>query len=259
MKKAFAILEKYKEGKISAKEAIRLLYDQQILEIKDFAHIDTNRKRRCGVPEVILAEGKEEEQVIKIVKELVKKQDYAILTRVNETLHKKIKELNYPIRWEKRARVLVVNKKGYKVGKTGGKVGIITGGTSDIPVAEEAKVIAEEQGCEVFAAHDVGVAGIHRLIHVLRDFFKKRIDVYIVAAGREGALPTLVAGLVDAPVIGLPTSGSYGIGGEGKAPLYSMLQSCSPLSVVNVDGGFVAGVVASKIANKIAEARSQRT
>jgi hypothetical protein len=258
MEKNLAILERYKKRRISAEEAIRLLYDQQILEIEDFAHIDLDRKHRCGIPEVILAENKDDEQIVKITRELVEEKGYAILTRVSEGQHKKIKKLNYPTRWEKRARVLVVTKEEREPCKTGGKVGIITAGTADIPVAEEARVVAEEQGCEVLTGYDVGVAGIHRLVHVIEKFLKNRVDVYIVVAGREGALPTLVAGLVEGPVLGLPTSGGYGVGGEGRAAICSMLQSCSPLAVVNIDGGFVAGVVASKIANKIAEARNSK-
>lgn len=125
---------------------------------------------------------------------------------------------------------------------------ILAAGTADIPVAEEARVVAEEMGCHVLAEYDVGVAGIHRLFPSLERMTDA--DAFVVAAGREGTLPAVVAGLVDAPVIGLPVSTGYGIGGGGKAALYSMLQSCSVLTVVNVDAGFVAGAYAAKIARQ---------
>ncbi len=130
---------------------------------------------------------------------------------------------------------------------TGGIVGIITAGTSDIRVAEEAKIIAEEMGCTVRTAYDVGAAGIHRLFPALKPLLDAH--VFIVCAGREGTLPSIVAGLVDKPVIGVPVSVGYGYMGEGRAALASMLQSCSVLSVVNIDAGFTAGAFAARIAN----------
>jgi hypothetical protein len=129
-------------------------------------------------------------------------------------------------------------------------VGVLSAGTSDYRVAEEAGIIAEELGCRVVAAHDVGVAGVHRLFDALDRMRKEKVDVFIAVAGREGALPTLVAGMVDAPVIGVPVSTGYGMAGRGKSALYAMLQSCSPLVVVNIDAGFIAGAVAAQIARR---------
>ena len=129
----------------------------------------------------------------------------------------------------------------------GDVVGIITAGTSDIRVAEEARIIAEEMGCEVRTAYDVGAAGIHRLFPALKSVLAA--SVFIVCAGREGTLPAVVAGLVDKPVIGVPVSVGYGYMGEGKAALASMLQSCSVIAVVNIDAGFTAGAFAARIAN----------
>ncbi len=134
-------------------------------------------------------------------------------------------------------------------------MGILAAGTADIPVAEEAKVVAEEMGCTVVSEYDVGVAGIHRLFPCLEKM--SDVDAFVVAAGREGTLPAVVAGLVDAPVIGLPVSTGYGLGGNGLAALYSMLQSCSVLTVVNVDAGFVAGAFAAKIAKQKAYGQKQ--
>jgi hypothetical protein len=132
--------------------------------------------------------------------------------------------------------------------RTGGLVAVITAGTSDIRVAEEAKVIAEEMGCQVQTAYDVGAAGIHRLFPALKPLVDA--NVFIVCAGREGTLPAVIAGLVDRPVIGVPVSTGYGFMGEGKAALASMLQSCSVLAVVNIDAGFTAGAFAARIATR---------
>ena len=134
---------------------------------------------------------------------------------------------------------------------------MLTAGTSDVGVAEEAALLCREMGCEVVRGYDVGVAGLHRLFGPLRSMLEEaEVDVIIVAAGMDGALPSVVAGLVDVPVIGLPVSVGYGVGGKGVAALYSMLQACAPgMSVVNIDNGIGAAAVAGLIANRMAEAR----
>src|SRR5437764_106281 len=133
-------------------------------------------------------------------------------------------------------------------------------GTSDIPAAEEAALLAEEMGCEVTRIYDVGVAGLHRLVEPLRNLLSTGVDAIIVAAGMDGALPSVVAGLVPVPVIGLPTSIGYGLGGKGVAALLSMLQTCAPgLSVVNIDNGVGAGITAAMIANRVAQAREHQS
>ena len=141
--------------------------------------------------------------------------------------------------------------------RPGGRVGVITAGTSDVPWAEEAALLCREMGCQVHTVYDVGVAGIHRLwepLHLLLD--EAQVDVLIVAAGMDGALPSVISGLVDVPVIGLPTSVGYGLGGKGEAALLSMLQSCAPgMAVVNIDNGIGAGAMAGLIANRAAAAR----
>ncbi|MBU3966174.1 MAG: AIR carboxylase family protein, partial [Euryarchaeota archaeon] len=131
-------------------------------------------------------------------------------------------------------------------------------GTADIPVSEEAKEIAVEMGCTVSTIYDVGVAGIHRLFPELGKLVSEGVDAIVVAAGREGTLPAIVAGLVDVPVIGVPVSTGYGAGGKGEAALLSMLQSCSVLAVVNIDAGFVAGAFAARIANLAAKNRNEK-
>jgi pyridinium-3,5-biscarboxylic acid mononucleotide synthase len=155
---------------------------------------------------------------------------------------------------------VVISKHDYILHRTGGQVGVISAGTSDIPVAQEAALIAEEMGCEVTCIYDVGVAGLHRLLDPLRNLLSKEVDAIIVAAGMDGALPSVVAGLVPVPVIGLPTSIGYGMGGKGVAALLSMLQTCAPgLSVVNIDNGVGAGITAAMIANRVARARSYQS
>ena len=134
--------------------------------------------------------------------------------------------------------------------KTGGKIGIITAGTSDISVAEEARLMCEAMNCECITSYDIGIAGLHRTFPILKEFIKAEVNVIVVAAGMEGALASVVSSTVSVPVIGVPTSVGYGYGEKGVAALASMLQSCSlGLSVVNIDNGIGAGAVASKIAN----------
>jgi hypothetical protein len=134
---------------------------------------------------------------------------------------------------------------------------VLAAGTSDIPAAEEAKVTAEVMGCQVLAYYDVGIAGIHRLMEPLRETLVQDVSAIVVVAGMEGALPSVVRGLVPVPVIGVPTSTGYGYGGKGEAALMTMLQSCAPgLTVVNIDNGFGAGATAALIANGVAQAKS---
>ncbi len=142
----------------------------------------------------------------------------------------------------------------------GGTIAILAAGTSDIPVAEEARVTAEVMGCEVLAHYDVGIAGIHRLLDPLREVVAKDVSALVVVAGMEGTLPSVVRGLVTVPVIGVPTSTGYGYGGQGQAALMTMLQSCAPgLTVVNIDNGFGAGATAALIAHQVARAKSPKS
>jgi len=151
---------------------------------------------------------------------------------------------------------MVIARPGVDRPSRGGIVGILSAGTSDIPVASEAGIIAAEMGATVLEAWDVGVAGLHRLVEPLERFAANRVDVIIVAAGMDGALPSVVAGLVDVPVIGLPTSIGYGLGAGGVGALTTMLQSCAPgLAVVNIDNGIGAGSTAALIANRAASSR----
>ncbi len=205
------------------------------------------------MPEVILAEGKLDDHLVTITSAFVEAKGRAIVSRLVPSRLGLFADLGFETTYHERGNVLVVRKPGNKTPVKGGRVLVLSGGTADIPVAEEARVMAEELGCETRFAYDVGVAGIHRLFPELDA--AQWADVVIVAAGREGALATVVAGLVDRPVIGLPVSVGYGMGGRGEAALLSMLQACSPMTLVNIDAGVVAGMCAAQIANRVARAR----
>ena len=233
-----------------------------IASLSRFAKLDIGREKRKGLPEVILAEGKLARDVVRISQAMVRRTGRAIISRMDGPQVRAVRSLvvtGSKVEYFSRSRMMIVRSKSYKPRQTGGRVGILTAGTSDIPVAEEAEVIAREMGCETRSFYDVGVAGIHRLFEPVRDLLKWGCDVIIVVAGREGALPTVVAGIVDVPVIGVPTSRSYGFGEKGLAALAAMLQSCSlGMAVVNIDGGVGAGGVAALIANRVGEYRMTR-
>ena len=227
---------------------------------RGFAVPDFHREGRNGIPEVILAKRKTPDQSLAIARAFLERTGRAILSRVGPDLEAQLREEfvdPVELEWIDSARAAVLRAPGFTVEPTGGQVGVLSAGTSDIPIAEEAALLCRETGCSVFTAYDVGVAGLHRLFGPLHEMLDERdVDVVIVAAGMDGALPSVVAGLVGVPVVGLPVSVGYGVGGEGVAALYSMLQSCAPgLSVVNVDNGIGAGAVASLIANRMAAVR----
>jgi NCAIR mutase (PurE)-related protein len=222
---------------------------------------DPHRERRKGIPEIVFGETKSVTQVIAMMQDLLAGSGRAIVSRMRPEMITPLQEAfqGYSVRLSEAARALVVYGPEYVRPNTGGHVGVISAGTSDMPVAEEATLIVEEMGCQVTRIYDVGVAGLHRLMGPLRELLSTNVDVIIVAAGMDGALPSVVAGLVPVPVIGLPTSIGYGMGGKGIAALLSMLQTCAPgLSVVNIDNGVGAGITAALIANRVAYARMQQ-
>jgi len=250
-----AILRAVREGNIDLETAEQQVRGLGFVSYSNIAKLDSHRKSRTGVIEAVLADCKEPEDVVEIARVMVAESGRVLITRVSATHLDALKAAFAPesLEWNSRARTVVIHD-GTPAPRTGGVVGIISAGTADVPVAEEARVVAFEMGCETFAVYDVGVAGIHRLIPELQKLKEMKPGAVVVAAGREGTLPTVVSGLVDVPVIGLPVSTGYGAGGEGKAALLSMLQSCSILSVVNIDAGFVAGAFAARIANMVAVA-----
>lgn len=250
------VLEQLARGEITVEEAARRLSPSGIAALDDFARLDLGRHGRKGVPEVVYAPGKTIEQLLKICDSLLEHSGRAIISGVG-TEQRAALEQSYGEQIAvapPEADCLVLRNPGENPPQTGGAVGILTAGTADIPVAEQARIVAEEMGCRVIKAYDVGVAGVHRLPEPLREMVEGGVAAVIVAAGMEGALPSVVAGLVPVPVIGLPTSTGYGFGGDGVAALMSMLQSCCPgLVAVNIDNGVGAGATAALIANNAAQ------
>ncbi|MGQ9668253.1 MAG: nickel pincer cofactor biosynthesis protein LarB [Anaerolineae bacterium] len=223
------------------------------------------RQYRAGVPEVILANRKPGDTVLDIARNFMEHTGRALLSRVPPRLEQRLKEEwtrdDVTLEWYSHARAMVIRRADFVVQPNGGRVGVITAGTADIPIAEEAVMLLKEMGCAVHTAYDVGVAGLHRLFEPLQRLIQEvDVDVIIVAAGMDGALPSVVSGLVDVPVIGLPTSVGYGFGGRGHSALLSMLQTCAPgLAVVNIDNGIGAAAVAGLIALRAARARAGLT
>jgi len=246
------VLEKVQKGEIGMEEAERMLKLDYVERIGNHTVFDLSREARHGIPEVIYAEGKEPAKVGEIVEAVVAKKGFVTVSRASEKDHAEIVKRigGRGVTHKPEARMVVVDRRTEKPRGTG-KVGVLTAGTSDIPVAEEAAAIAEVMGCEVLRGYDVGVAGIHRLLEPLKEMIAEGAACVVVVAGMEGALPSVVAGIVPVPVIGVPTSVGYGLGAGGIGALTTMLQSCSPgLVVVNIDNGFNAGATAALIAGQ---------
>ena len=239
------ILEKYKNGEIDLAEALEKFPDRGIEEM-GFATIDTDRQRRTGLPEVIYSSGKTVEQVQQIAERMYQKGIDVLATRVTPEMAEAVKKVIPGAEYNAVANTITYKKSVNFDSK--GYIAIVAAGTSDMPVAEEAAVTARFLGNKVETVFDVGVAGIHRLFHRLEIIRNAR--VIIVVAGMEGALTSVVAGLVHKPVIGVPTSIGYGASFQGLSALLAMLNSCaSGVSVVNIDNGFGAACQASLINN----------
>jgi len=254
------IFQSSQKGKISPSKAKKLLSLYSIEKIGNIAQIDTGRKNRKGIPEIIFGERKQLLDLKKIIKKTLSKNNEVLVSRIKQKDYAKILEFaknnKYIIKKVKNTTALLIYKKNIK--KTGGKVGIIAAGTSDIGVGEEARLVCESMNCDCLCSYDVGIAGLHRIFPVIKQFIESEVDVIIVVAGMEGALASIVSSIADVPVIGVPTSIGYGYGEKGVAALASMLQSCSlGLTVVNIDNGVGAGAAAANIANKI-KAKSTR-
>ncbi len=243
------LLKQVKDGSVGVEEAVEKLRHLPFEDL-GFAHIDHHRQIRQGFPEVIYCPGKTTEQITKIFTSLAKKGNNVLATRAEPKVFDalvKTKEFS-KLRYEKLAKAIVLEQKKIKPSKS--VLPIITAGTADLPVAEEAKVTAEIMGQRTELIYDVGVAGLHRLLsHVPK---LQKANVVIVVAGMEGALASVVGGLVSCPVIAVPTSVGYGASFEGLAALLTMLNSCaSGVTVVNIDNGFSAAVSAVLINRKI--------
>jgi pyridinium-3,5-biscarboxylic acid mononucleotide synthase len=216
------------------------------------ASLDFRRRDRTGIPEIILADGKNEHQVIEIARAMLKRNGRVLLSRVDPVLRDRLTaEFNpkFHIECPRESNVVRISTTKPVVPQTDAVISVFTAGTSDLPRAEEIRLVAEEIGCRVEIWPDVGVAGIHRLVRPLREAIDSGTKAIIVVAGMDGALPSVVAGLSPVPVIGLPSSVGYGFGGGGEAALMSMLQTCAPgLTVVNIDNSVGAAVAAARIA-----------
>lgn len=209
-----------------------------------FASVDTHRELRKGFPEVIFGSGKTAAQIVKIAAKLIETGQRVLVTRVDAAQARALKKKFRQAYHHEGARCVTVEEKPLR--KRTGTIAVVTAGTSDLPVAEEAIVTAEFMGNRVQRIHDVGVAGLHRLLARVEDL--QQANVLVVVAGMEGALPSVVAGLVAKPVIAVPTSIGYGAAFGGMAALLGMLTSCgSGVTVVNIDNGFGAGYAASQI------------
>ena len=238
------LLERVQAGRISPDKALQRLRHMPY-EDMGFAKVDHHRALRNTVPEVVYAEGKTPEEVVSIAKAIYKSSKRLLITRATSDIHKKLR-----IKGAKfHERSGIIEAGGAKRGK--GKVLVVTAGTSDLPVAEEAAVTASFLGSAVECVHDAGVAGIHRIMG--NRPLLESANAVIVVAGMEGALPSVVGGLVDKPIIGVPTSVGYGTSLGGLAALFAMLNSCVPgIAVMNIDNGFGAGALAHRI-NTLAE------
>jgi NCAIR mutase (PurE)-related protein len=243
------LLERVKAGQLSVDEAASLIYQLAGEADLGFAHVDLDRSRRCGFPEVIFCQGKTTEWVEGVVRKLAEAGQNCLATRVSDEQAASLREKFPQAEQDRLARTFWLPS-GPPAEKLG-RVVVLTAGTSDLPVAQEAVVTARALGCEVTTLADVGVAGIHRLLRH-RDRFSQA-DAVVVVAGMDGALPSVVGGLVDCPVIAVPTSVGYGASFGGLAALLTMLNCCSAgVVVVNIDSGFKGGYVAALIARRAA-------
>lgn len=241
------VLKGIQSGKISVDDAMVHLKDLPFQDL-GYANIDHHRQIRTGYPEVIYCQKKTTDQVVGIVKAMLEKEVNVLLTRVTDEQYDAVKDLHDDVIYNREARLIILKKVAFQ--STNHKVLIATGGTSDIAVAEEAAITAEVLGTTVIRLYDVGVAGIHRLLS--RRELLDEASVIIAVAGMEGALPSVIGGLVDVPVIAVPTSVGYGAQFDGLAALLAMLNSCaSGIGVVNIDNGFGAGYLASSIIRQI--------
>ena len=250
------ILDEFASGSLSLSEVQREISIHAIEKIDDIAKLDVGREiRRGGMPEIIFSESKEYKDIIRIAPAIVRRKGQAVVSRIKKNELSKVagalrrKALSVEI--GRNSTTLLASEKSFAFKMTDAKIGIMSAGTSDIGVAEEARIVSKAMGCEAIISYDVGIAGMHRIFPALKDMFKQEIGAIVVVAGMEGALASVVASMVDIPVVGVPTSIGYGFGANGIAALASMLQSCTlGLAVVNIDNGIGAGAYAASIAKR---------
>ena len=256
------ILRRLLAGELTEDEAVAQLRTLQLEELGGRARLDLGRFLRRGIPEVVLASGKSPADAARLAVAMAERQGQGLVSRMSDAHREALKDAAATagmqvIAYSDSARVI---RPGFSPEAVSGKVGLLTAGTSDVRVADEARMVVESCGLEARQEADLGVAGLHRFVGPLASTLEWGADVVIVAAGMDGVLPGLVAGLIDVPVIGLPVSTGYGRGGAGEAALNTMLQSCSTgLVVVNIDNGVGAGAAAVLMAQRRRRGRSQAT
>jgi pyridinium-3,5-biscarboxylic acid mononucleotide synthase len=253
------ILRRLVASELTEEEAIVELRSLQLEELSGRARLDLGRFLRRGIPEVILALGKTPDDTATLAVAMAERQGQGLVSRMSQPHREALDRTAASAGMEVVAygASARVHKRDFQPEPVEGRVGILTAGTSDLPVAEEARMVIEATGLQVRLEADLGVAGLHRFIGPLASILEWGADVLVVAAGMDGVLPGLVAGLVAVPVIGLPVSTGYGRGGAGEAALLTMLQSCSTgLTVVNIDNGVGAGTAAVLVAARAASARA---
>jgi len=240
------LLEQVQAGDTTVAEALEKMRHLpfEALGEEHFAHLDHHRPLRCGTPEVIFCPGKSIEQIVEIFSRLAQQGTNVLATRADKATYQQVAAVIPRVKYEQQARAIVLRQEEFV--PSDGIIALVTAGTADIPVAEEARVTAEMLNQTVETTYDVGVAGIHRLLGHWEQL--QKANVVIVVAGMEGALASVVGGLVAVPVIAVPTSIGYGASFGGIAPLLTMLNSCTAgVSVVNIDNGFAAGYIAALI------------
>ena len=237
------LLEQLRSGDCSVDQAVARLRDLPYQDL-DFAKVDHHRAIRQGFPEVVFGQGKTPEQIASIASTVLTRSDRLLVTRASADAYAATRDLVADARYEELARCIVVDRRIDRHGLPG--VAVLCAGTADLPVASEAVLTAEIIGCEVELISDVGVSGLHRLLDHLPRL--RRCRALVVVAGMEGALPSVVSGLLDTPIVAVPTSVGYGASFGGLAALLAMLNSCAPgIGVVNIDNGFGAGYLAAMI------------
>jgi NCAIR mutase (PurE)-related protein len=252
------VLRRLQAGELTEEEAEAELRQVQLTELGERARLDLGRRHRRGLPEVVLAEGKLPEEAARLAVTMARHTGQGLVSRLGpdhwRALEVEAEGLEVQ-RYHSSARIL---RPGYLPAPVPGRVAILTAGASDLAVADEARMVVDGCGFSARIESDLGVAGLHRLVAPLAELMAWDPDVLIVAAGMDGVLPGIVCGLVPQPVIGLPVSTGYGMGGRGEAALLTMLQSCATgLTVVNVDNGIGAGAAAVLIAGRAAAVRAR--
>ncbi len=253
-----SVLERLARGELTPRDAERAVRAWAVESLGEKIKLDLGREIRRGLPEVVMAEGKDPGDLLRAVEAAVERSGMVLVSRVGPE-HREILE-GLGSRWEVASAggVFVVKRAGFRREALGGRVGILAAGTADVPLAEEVRLILEEVGCETVTSYDVGVACPWRTLEAVKLLLDADVDVIVAVAGMEGMLPSFVASLVDVLVIGLPSPVGYGVGGRGEAALLSMLQTCNPgLVVVNVGNSVGAAYAAAAVAARAAGGRGR--